>query len=256
MALGIYGRRFGPLFVLVVLAYAVVLAGMEIGRRLDVVQRAIGHVFIWFMEHGLVPKPQVVSLAWVPLAVLSAAIAIAVTARLRDEQVAWPRALARACRRAPVVIAVAFVVRIATLGIATTFQLLSTTTSGLFRMVGYNLIWIAMMSLVVTAVVVAAVERRGIVGSIVRGWRLADGARVRVFVLVLVAHVATTLLFVTLETLVIPDRSSNFELYGDLATALEILLAPIAPLVATVIYERLRIAKEGPAATQLERVFG
>jgi hypothetical protein len=258
-----FARRYGQLFGLVVFSYALIVGFwflFAIGPLNEVVNDAMARVRRIHPVLGF----ETISLGWIPLAVLSAAITIYVVGRLRDEPVAFWRAFGRALRRIHVLVVVAFVLRLSTTGAATLVQYLRWEEGRRYGPptiwdIALSLaMWIIASALLVAVIPVATVERRGAFGSVARAWRLARGDRFKVIAIVLVFTVLSYAINYTLFKLML-DRSWTdgryMELYTWVRFGIEILIAPLYPVVVAITYEKLRLSKEGPADSQLGRVF-
>ncbi|HEX7838675.1 MAG TPA: hypothetical protein VF469_14465 [Kofleriaceae bacterium] len=164
------------------------------------------------------------------------------------------RGLSTAARRFFPVIGVALVVWLATTGVVTALRPLvwSSRPSGL-EIWGTALCSTVLHSLFYLAVPVATVERRGVVGSIVRGIGLARGNRIRVFAIVFVLRGVSALLY----PLILPFavRKGASELYLLILFGHEVVFSLLGAVIAAVAYRLLREDKEGPDAGELVKVF-
>ncbi|MDQ3336440.1 MAG: hypothetical protein M4D80_14830 [Myxococcota bacterium] len=209
----------------------------------------------------------VVSGKWVPLTVLSAAVAVCTVGRLGDERVTIWRALVIAMRRLPWLVGVAFIVRVATTGVMTVIAIVRwdddafATRASAAETIVYEVLLVALVSLFIVAVPVAAVERRGVLSSIARAFTLARGERVKVFAIMLVETVAIAGIFIGADLLLLQvsdtatEYGQNFLIYAYVRFAMRVILYSLAGVLAAVIYERLRASKEGPVPSMLQRVF-
>lgn len=172
------------------------------------------------------------------------------------------RSLAVAVRRFIPVVGVALVVQVVTLGVFVgLIWLVSWLGDRDPAIVGALVCYIAMLSVFYLVIPVAAVERRAIIGSIVRGLRLARGGRLRVFALVLLGQVVywggrQLLSIILLSKLAAASGAYRaVTLYGYIILGLHLVLFSLGAVIAAVTYRFLREDKEGPAADQLVQVF-
>lgn len=259
---GMFARRYGPLFVLVVIGYLPIVAFWLL-VQIGPLDRLFSAFLAKLMHVHRVLDYDAVSLGWIPLAILSGAIAIYVVARLREEPVPFWRACGGALRRAHVIVGVALFVRLATSGVATFVEYLRWDDTRwypartIFEVALYAGLWLIAIGLLVPAIQVAAIERRGVFGAFARTWSLARGARFKVFAIVLAFSALNHAInYALYQLLLVRDYDADsFMVYAWVRFGLEVALAPLFPVLLAVTYEHLRAAKEGPAGTQLQRIF-
>jgi len=263
----IWVRNLPRFFLLTVICYVPILA-WNLAISID----SFGG---WVMEHVDFPlqrlhpalQLEAASGAWIPFAVLGAAIAMCTVGRLRDERVSIWQGLAWTLRRLPWIVGVAFLVRIVTYGVSLTitiarwddgrYFLLRST----FEYVLVELLWVVLMSLVFVAIPVAIVERRGVFASIRRSLVLGRGERIKVFAVKLVHTVVFSAVFfgTTWLFLVSSDDMTQYAdrlvIYAYVRFGINAFLMSLASVLAAVVYERLRAAKEGATPSQLQTVF-
>lgn len=256
-----------PRFLLVTAIAFVPIVGWNFLLAIDEVGQFFNkHFYQPFVELHPALRFDIPSGSWIPFALLTGAIAPCVVAILRDERISIWRGVAIAFRRAPWLIAIALIVRMSTTWVLTLVQIalwdgdrfyLSRTT---FEWIGYTLLWVALASILLTAMPVAVTERRGVFSSLARAWRLARGERIKVFAVVFVHHALMVAIYYGLYMVMIgwqptDDFRERFEIYGYVRLGAELVLASLYVVLAAVLFERLRASKEGPAETQLQRVF-
>ena len=117
-------------------------------------------------------------------------------------------------------------------------------------------------SLFYLVVPVATAERRAVVGSIVRGFALARGRRIRVFAIVIVEQVVWGGLYWGTAVVVLSDRGSEpaarlatLVLYRFVVLGLRVVVSSFGTVMAAVTYRLLREDQEGQPAEVLAEVF-
>jgi hypothetical protein len=262
-ALGTFARRYGQLFLLVVFGYALIVAFWLV-ISLGPFNSFVGDLLERLRRIHPSLDYEVISLGWIPISIMGAAIAVYVVGRMRDEPVPFWRALGRALRRIHVIVAVAFVIRLSTTGVVTLVEYLRWnneywSTRHAPWNVALNIgLWVVAAALLVAAIPVAAVERRGVFGSLARAWQVTRGERIKVIAIVLAFSIVSTILYYALFQFMVArsDRlGDDFMVYAWVRFGVEVVLAAFYPVLVAVTYEKLRVAKEGPSENQLQRVF-
>ena len=257
-------RNFPRFFLLTVIAYVPIIAFYLLLLN-DRIGEVVGWVFNWYTQLHPALRHDTPGLAWIPFGIFNGAIAVCIVGQLRDERVSIWRALAIALRHAHWIVAIALLARVATTLPITLIEIARWDDQRWLRgrseltMAAYAAISIAITSYVVCALPAAAVERRKLAGAFVRAWRVVRGERWKVLVVVLVHYALTFAISMTLFYGILVRAvnygSDRIMLYSYLRFGIEILMLPLAPIIAAVLFERLRAAKEGPAETQLQRIF-
>jgi hypothetical protein len=266
----VWGRNLPRFLLLTVVCYLPIVGGYAV-LSIDAVEALLNkHVYLALYElHPGLDAREVVGLGWIVLAVFGAAIALCTVAELRGARTSIWRGLALAIRRTLPLIAVAFIARLATHGIALAIRIARWDPDGslyqnadtIYAQAFFSVLWIVTSALFIAALPVAAIERRGAFAAIARGFAVLRGQWPKVLAVVLVHYVLVVALYVGLSQLMLPwimgseDFEHRFMIYGFIRFALELVLFALGPTVAAVIYERAREAKEGPAPDQLDRVF-
>lgn len=173
------------------------------------------------------------------------------------------RGLMTAVRRFFPVIGVSLIVRLATNGVVTVLdQFVGLSRFGELASYGLLLCSGALLSLFYLAVPSATLERRAVIGAIVRAFALARGSRIRVFAIVLVWQVVWWGSFRLTALAVFSDSSAGIAAYRDaqvlfglISLGRYVLLSSLGLVMAAVTYRSLRDDKEGPAADELVTVF-
>ena len=261
----IWLRNLPRFFLLTVICYVPIVGWnflLAIDGLDELVQRLYGRLVN--LHPALVPEAA--SGAWIVLALFSAAIATCTVSLVRGERVGIWRGLASSLRRAPWLVGTALLLRLFTSGVLVLVTILrwepgqymarSTPTWWIVN----GALWIVLSSVFLGAIPAAIVERRGVLSSLTRAFTLARGERFKVIAVVLVHYVLLVALYMLSWKLVVESADetvmlSRFELYSYLRFGLEILLASLGAVLAAVVFERLREAKEGPAPTHLHTVF-
>jgi hypothetical protein len=266
----IWGRNL-PRFLLLTVVCYLPIAGVYALLSIDAIGAVLDkHVYepLWKLHPGGHAQ-DFVSLRWTVFAVFGAAIALCTVAEVRGARTSIWRGLALALRRTLPLIAVAFVVRLATHGIALAIRIVRwdphasmyENVDSIYWQVFFSVLWIVTTALFIAALPAAAVERRGPFAAIARGFTMLRGHWLAVLAILLVHYVLVTALYVGLSQLMFPwmmqadDVENRFMIYALVRFALELLLLALVPVIGAVIYERAREAKEGPAPDQLDRVF-
>lgn len=258
-----------PRFLLLTAVCFVPIVGWYLLLRIPAVSRAVfAYVEVPLAKLHPVLEGQAASGRWIVFALLGAAIATCTVARLRGERASIWRGLASAVRRAPWLVGTALIVRLATTGVITAIQIAQWDPEDRFRtpsltsIIAHDALWVALASLFLAAIPAAVIERRGVLSAIARGFTLARGARIRVLAALLVYQALMAGIYYLLYRLVLVPAfteygfsSWRYELYAWLQFGIQVVFAALAPILAAVIYERLRAAKEGPSEGELDRVF-
>jgi len=193
----------------------------------------------------------------------TAAVAQGVLVALNGKPSPIGRSLAVAVRRFLPVVGVALIVQVVTLGVFAALLWLVSLLGDLdLAILGALLFYVVVLSVFNLVIPVAAAERRTVIGSIVRGFRLARGGRFRVFALVLLWQVAywggQQLLSLIVFSYRGPDSDAYRRaatLYGYINLGFHLVLFSLGAVIAAVSYRFLRDDKEGPATEQLVQVF-
>jgi hypothetical protein len=126
--------------------------------------------------------------------------------------------------------------------------------------------WMAINSVVQAmlylAIPVAAIERRGIFGSIRRSLSLTRGALLRVYAIVMLLHIISWGCFKVITDALAPDPRDHdgsyvtgLVVYGCGTLVFQLVWTSISLVINAVAYRSLRDAKEGPPAHELASVF-
>ena len=266
----VWGRNL-PRFLLLTVVCWVPLFGWYALHWIDAFDALVKeHIYMRLYDlHPALMESRAFGLGWIPFSVFGGAIAVCTVAELRGERVSIWRGLGLAVRHALSLIVLAFVIRLATYGISVAIQIARwdprviffEQRAGIFWRAFYAVLWLVMSSLFVAALPAAAVERRGPFSAIARGFAILRGNWIKVLAVGIVLYVVVFLLYYGLAQAMLPwvmtgeDTHDRFVIYSNVRVGLEILLFALAPVLAAVIYEHAREAKEGPAPTQLDRVF-
>ncbi|MBA3502893.1 MAG: hypothetical protein M4D80_04780 [Myxococcota bacterium] len=267
----LWGRNLPRFFLLTVVCYLPIVGWYAL-HEISAVKDAL-HNYLYeplFRLHPML-HPEAVGLGFIPLAVFAAAAAVCIVATLRDERASIWRGLAVALRRLPALVVIALVTRLATTGIASVIRIVRYDPDRPYAspdttypwLVLLAVIWIVAWSFFISAIPAATLERRGPFSAIARGFALARGNWIKILAVVLVHYVLVFALYMTVSQLMLPwvfggdheDTQSRLQIYAYVRLGIEVLLVPLAAILAAVVYERLRAAKEGPAPNQLDRVF-
>ena len=262
----LYGRNLPRFFLLTLIAY-VPIVGFGFVLEIDAIRDFMTeHVWRPFMELHPALRYQPPSATWIPHGLLAAAIAVCVVGRLRDERVSIWRGAATAFRRMHWIIVVAFAIRLSTIGVSTVIEI-ALWDDRMFRgfslmsWIGYGVVWIVCSTIFLVAIPAVTVERRGPFSALARAWTLARGERIKILAIVLVHYVLVVGIYYGLYFAMINPADGmeslqrRFMIYNFARLAIEVILVPLFAILVAVVFEHLRVAKEGPAENQLQRVF-
>jgi hypothetical protein len=264
----IWVRNLPRFLLLTVICYLPILAWfllLQIDSVNDLAQRQFYRRL--YDLHPVLLSSDAGSATWIFVAVLAAAVATCTVAQLRGERVGIGRGLATSLRCMPSLVGSAFVVRLATVGVFTAISILRWDETLMGRtsltwLVAYQALWATLASLFVATLPAVVIERRGVVSALGRSVGLAHGNRIKVLAVVLVHQALMFGIYVLLYELMMPspgedygDLERRFQLYAYVRFGVELVFVSLGAVVAAVVYERLREAREGPAPGTLDRIF-
>ena len=267
----VWGRNL-PRFLLLTLVCYLPIIGWYALHQIDAFQTwANEHLYRRVYElHPALHPSEVIGLGWIALAIGGAAIAICTIAELRGARTSIWRALWLALRHVFALAVIALAVRLATYGVAAAIQIARwdpmlppyRSTSEIWMAV-FAVLWIVTSSVFLAAAPAAIAERRGPLSAIARNFAVLRGAWPKVLAIGTLHYALAFGIYYGVSSLMMPWIMSDFTddtrwrliVYGQVRMIIELVLFSLASVIAAVIYERARAAKEGPAPDQLDRVF-
>jgi hypothetical protein len=201
-------------------------------------------------------------------ACLTAAIAHGTLVALGGRRVPIGRALMTAMRRSLPVLGVALVIWGPTSGMIAILSWLlgapwfaALGDQAVLGFYGMPLWSFVLSSLFFVALPIAAMERRAVVGSIVRGFRLVHQGWFEVFALVFMWQILGWGIHQLADLIVFPlptnaeDAYTMAQIGGFLEIGQDIVLSSLGAVIAAVTYRSLREDKDGLATDELVKIF-
>ena len=263
----VWARRF-PRWVVIALIFHVPVLAWYALHYVPTTRAVLDeHYYLPLWEAHPVLAGYTASGMWIVYGYVFAATTSNVIAHLRGERVSLGAALRASMRRAFAVFAVAFVIQVATVGLISLAIVLvydphEWMAYGTGTYVASLIVFCFLLASFVPVAPALIIEDLGVRAAIRRGFALGRGHRIKLFALCAIWQVLFSAVQYLLYELIVPSQFDDLalhearrELLAWLTIGVELVLGTLWAVGEAVVYERLREAQEGPAASQLDRVF-